>query len=358
MYFKSSYFYNFRNLMPERLLWSPGFNLITGRNGAGKTNFLEGLNLISGWGPLEKGTKMSALATWRADGSDKTDDRHDRASLWAGVSGEESAELFMSIGLRCSLKLDEKNTTASVVRSRVPVLPFLSDHLSLLRGSASHRRGLLDRVGSLISPSYARRLHDYKKALRQKSVLLRRRSDTRVANRTLIPLGAWLWTAREELSRLLEDALARFSDLLAVPMRVVYVRGGGGLDEEPLTDFRKALSEKNAGERAAGIPLVGPQRDDLRLICGTREAAVALSRGQSRRAASALVLASAYVVERSLARKPVLLFDEIASELDVDGRDATFDALLSTGCQVFAASADPIDFEGIETYRMQEGKFL
>ena len=351
MYFKSSYFNNFRNLIPERLIWSPGFNLITGHNGAGKTNILEGLNLISGWGPLEKGTKMSALVTWN----------HDKASLWAGISGEESAELFLSVGLRSSLKFDEKNVSASLMRSRIPVLSFLSDHLLLLKGSASHRRVLLDRIGSLISPSYAQRLHDYKKALRQKSVLLRRRAaekDVRIANRTLLPLGAWLWTAREELSRLLGDALAQFSDLLVTPMDVVFVRGGGGLDDNPSADFRKALSEKNVAERSSGIPLVGPQRDDIKLTCGARTAAVALSRGQSRRAASALILASAHIVERSLARKPVLIFDEIASELDEDGRDATFDALLSTGYQVFAASTDPIDFEGITTYRMREGKFL
>jgi DNA replication and repair protein RecF len=355
MYFKSSYFHNFRNLTPERLIWSPGFNLVTGRNGAGKTNFLEGLNLISGWGPLERGTKMSSLATWGDGGAEKTDRR---ASLWAGVSGEESAELFLSVDLRCSLKLDEKNVSASAVRSRVPVLSFLSDHLSLIRGSASHRRGLLDRVGSLISPSYAKRLHDYKKALRQKSVLLRRGVDVRAANRTLIPFGVWLWTAREELSRLIEDALAQFRELFAAPMSVEFVRGGGGLDDIPSADFKKSLSENGFRERASGVALVGPQRDDIRLTCAGREASVSLSRGQSRRAASALVLASAHVVERSLARKPVLVFDEIASELDGDGRNATFGALLSTGCQVFAATTDPMEFDGIETYRMQEGKFL
>jgi DNA replication and repair protein RecF len=355
MYFKSSYFHNFRNLTPERLLWSRGFNLITGRNGAGKTNFLEGLNLISGWGPLEKGTKMSSMATWMDGGADKADRK---ASLWAGVSGEESAELFLSVDTRCSLKLDEKNVSASTVRGRVPVLSFLSDHLSLIRGSASHRRGLLDRVGSLISPSYARRLHDYKKALRQKSVLLRRGSDARAANRTLMPLGVWLWTAREELSRLLVDALAQFRDLFASPRDVEFVRGGGGLDDRPSADFRKSLSENGLRERAAGVALVGPQRDDIRLTCAGRDASVSLSRGQSRRAASALVLASAHVVERSLARKPVLVFDEIASELDGDGRDATFGALMSTGCQIFAAATEPVEFDGIETYQMREGKFL
>lgn len=354
MYFKSTYFHSFRNLHGERRLWRPGFNLIAGPNGAGKTNFLEGLNIVSGWGPLERGTKMPTLVRWSNDDARV----RGRASLWAGVAGEEEAEIFASLSARSSLKYGDKSCAAGEMRARMPVLTCLSDHMAILRGGAAHRRQLLDRVGSLVLPLYAVRLHDYRRALRQKAALLRRCADPRVADRVLMPLGAWLWSAREEIVRRMSDALGVFSNLLARPMTVSFVRGGGGLDENPAQDFRRALLSKRDRERAARIPMVGPQRDDICLACGERSAAESLSRGQSRRAASALILSAALLVERVLARRPVLIFDEVTAELDSSGRDAMLEALISTGYQIFAATTDPIVHEGVHIFHMQDGQFL
>ena len=357
MHFTCTYFHNFRNLSPERREWSPGFNLITGPNGAGKTNFLEGLGLVSGWGPLERGTRMSALIRWRGEG------REDRASLWGGVDGEEPAEVFASLSARCSLRFCDRPTGASVMRSRVPVLSFLSGHISLLRGGASHRRQLLDRVGALISPSYAKRLHDYRHALRQKAALLRRGCDPGVANRVLVPIGSWLWTAREEIVGLISSRLNDFDRLLprGSNLSLAFERGGAcGVDEvrTAAEDFRISLDAAGVRERAAKTPLVGPQRDELRIRSGVREAATAMSRGQSSRTASAISLAAAAVVERSLGRKPVLVFDEIAAELDAGGREAILGSLLATGCQIFAATTEIYDLDGITVHRIEDGRFL
>ena len=106
------------------------------------------------------------------------------------------------------------------------------------------------------------------------------------------------------------------------------------------------------------MPLVGPQRDDLKLICEGRNAADFLSRGQSRRAASALMLASALVIERMIGRKPVLMFDEVVSELDENGRSVLLDALSEAGYQVFAASADSFEYAGAAVYRIKKGGFI
>lgn len=303
---------------------------------------------MSGWGPLERGTRMSSLVNWGES---------ERASLWARVSGERISDIFASISARCSLKCDDKAIGASAMRSKMPVLTFLSDGMSLVRGGASSRRALLDMAGAIISPSYAVRLYDYRKALRQKAVLLRRRMDARFAERAMIPTGSWLWIAREEIAKLLGVALRDFSELLASPMELRFERGGGGWSPSALEDFKMSLSMKRERELASGVPLVGPQRDDVKLICSGMDAALFLSRGQSRRAAAALILATALVVEQRVGRKPVLIFDEVTSELDEGGRHALFEALLDTGCQVFAATADDIDYEGISVYRLKDGRF-
>lgn len=352
MRFNSTYFHNFRNLQPERLSWSSGLNLITGHNGAGKTNFVEGLNVLSGWGPLEGQDRISSLVKWFSDG------REESASLWGRVSGEDELEVFASLSTRCSLKYANKTIRASEMRNRLPVLSFLSEHVSLVKGGASYRRQMLDRVGALVSPSYAKRLYDYRKVYRQKSVLLRRRRDTALVNRLIVSTGSWIWSAREEICRMMKSALVEFESLLSVPMELVFKRGGGGSFSDPLDDFKASLQMKKEEETASRLSLVGPHRDDIKLLCGKRAASIVLSRGQCRRAASALILASALVVERVLGRKPIMVFDEITSELDDSGKQVLFDALSNVDYQTFAVTTEDCSHRGAVMYRMQEGRFV
>ncbi|MDR1472595.1 MAG: DNA replication and repair protein RecF [Synergistaceae bacterium] len=351
MFFRGTYFYNFRNLTSERREWNNGFNLVTGPNGAGKTNFLEGLNLISGWGPFERSAKISGLVRWGLESGTGG------ASLWGGLDGEGRYEIFASLSSRCQLKCDGKPSGATEMRRRVPVLSFLSGSMSLIKGGASHRRQMIDRVGALISTPYAKRLYDYRRALRQKTALLRGYRDARAVDGVLASLGSWLWLTREEIARMICSELIFFSELLPAPLEFFFERGGGGLEKDPAEDFKLSLAARRDRERASRAPLVGPQRDDVRFSCGGRDASAALSRGQSRRTAAALMLACARLVERCLGRKPVLIFDEMTSELDESGREAIVDALLATGCQVFAAATDALDYNGIAAYRINNGRF-
>jgi DNA replication and repair protein RecF len=352
MYFSGTYFHNFRNLCGERKEWPPGFNVITGPNGSGKTNFLEGLNLMAGWGPFEKRTKISGVVRWNSL------ENNDGALLWGGICGEESSEVFASLHSRCQLKCDGKLTGAAEMRKKIPVMSFMPWHMSLLKGGASCRRQLIDMIGVLVSIPYARILHDYKVILRQKAVLLRNRREPRTADRILVPLGSWLWAAREEILKMLRSEIDKFADLLPAPIDFFFKRGGGGLDEKPSEDFKKSLRYSRERELSARQPLVGPQRDDMQLTCGGMEAAAIFSMGQSRRVVTALMLASAAAVERRLGRKPVMIFDEITSELDESGRYLTVEMLRGTGYQIFAATTDIPAYGGIEIHKMSGGRFL
>jgi DNA replication and repair protein RecF len=179
-----------------------------------------------------------------------------------------------------------------------------------------------------------------------------------MTDRLLVPLGSWLWTARGEIIRMLRNELENFSELLPSPMDFFFERGGGGLEEKPRDDYKKSLSRLREKEKFSRLPLVGPQRDDVKFFCGEVEASSFFSRGQSRRAVSALILAAALVVERRLGRKPVLIFDEITSELDEAGRMSAFGALLETGYQVFATTTESEACDGVEIFRMRDGRFL
>jgi DNA replication and repair protein RecF len=352
MYFSGTYFHNFRNIGAERRKWPPGFSMISGPNGSGKTNFIEGLNILSGWGPLDKNSRIANLIRWgEKEGELKT-------SLWGRVEGEESAEVFVSMRTRCQLKYDGKTIGAAEMRRKIPVLAFLPGHMSLVGGGASYRRRLLDITGALVYMEYARILRDYGTALRQKAVLLKKRNETKAADRILAPLGSWLWESRGEILKMIVSEIKKFAPLLHGKVDFFFVRGGGGLDEAPSEDFRKSLTMAKDREMRSGISLVGPQRDDIRIDCGGMGASAALSRGQGRKLAVALILASARVVERCLSRKPVLLFDEIYSELDAEGRNYVIEALVSTGCQVFASTAEASPRDGFDIFEMRDGRFL
>ncbi len=322
---------NFRNLFSGRVFWGPGLNLLMGRNGSGKTNCLEGLHLLLGWGPF--GDRRNLLA-W--DGTEKN------AFLTGNFSGEEDLFLALSLGGSTMVKCDGKRSSFPEIRLRVPALAFLPRDMNLMDGPPSGRRSFLDRLCALLYPLYARRLNDFRKAVRHRTILLRQGKKTAVTSRAMAPLAVWIWEARERAVRLLEEGLDGLGELLPASLELSLHRGGAGRKSDFSEDWWSSLAAERPRECRCCLPIVGPHRDDLRIESGGRDAAVFFSRGQKRRASVALMIAAGRSVEGRLRRKPILLLDEIASELDEEGRRFTVSTLERTGWQVIAAAAEQI----------------
>ena len=336
---------NFRNLSSLRISWGPGLNLVTGNNGAGKTNCLEGLHLLTGWGPFGDRTD---LVSWETEGG--------QAFLSGSFSGEENLFVAASIGGNTVMKCDGRRISFPEVRSRVPALAFLPGDMSILDGAPSIRRNFLDRLCALLFPLYARRLSDYRRAVRHRTVLLRSGKRTDAVSRTMAPLVSWIWECREEAVRLLTLGLSAFQGLLPGILELKHARGGAGLKNNGIEDWWASLEARSEKEKQLCISMVGPHRDDLYICCREREAAACFSRGQIRRASVSLMLAAGKAVEARLRRKPIVLLDEIASELDKNGRESTVEALHSTGWQVIAAAAEPItDHWPGSVWKVEEG---
>ena len=340
-------FNNFKNLEPREMRWSPGLNLLTGENGAGKTNILEGINIIAGWGPLERGAKTLSMPSWGSGSSE------------VQLTGElESGGIIrVKISRRYMLRLDDKSVTAADLRWNIPVLTFLPDDISIVEGSASFRRRLLDMLLALIIPSYAARLAEYRRGIRQKAVFLKRGMPTMIADRALLPLASWIWRMRMEGVKLISSCLEEMSELTPAKITLFLKRGGAGLADDCEDDYAQAVIKSREREAAVRFPLVGPHRDDIIITAGGRPASEALSRGLRRRTAVALMLAAADGVKRKIGRDPVLLLDEVTAELDPSGRRLLFEALLSRGTQVFAATAEPFceKFPGL-VHRISGGR--
>jgi len=331
MYCHTTLTRNFRNLKPQRLEWSMGLNLLVGENGSGKTNTLESMHILTGWGPF-RSLRRSSLVNWNM--------KDEKALLKGLFQGEEHLEIFSSLSERTLMKCDGKRSNCSLIRERIPTLAFLPGDLSLIDGSPGGRRRYLDRICALIFPLYAGRLNDCKKALRHRSVLLSHGKNVGVTSKVLAPLVSWIWSSRRAALDLVSIGMGNYTDLLPAPLKLDYSRGGSvGMDDLHL-DFWESLGASEEKERIIKRPLVGPQRDDIIITSGTRSASEYFSRGQRRRAAVAMMLAAAWAVEMRIHRKPLLLLDEIAAELDQKGRNIMVKSLMDCGWQVFAATAE------------------
>ena len=344
-------FNNFRNIEPREIKWSPGLNLLTGVNGSGKTNILEGMNIISGWGPFERGTKTASLPTWNSGSS--------VVRLTGQLDGPYGDIVQIKIEGRVAARFNEKGLSSAELRWQVPVLSFLPNDMAILEDSASYRRRMLDMLLAILIPSYAARLHEYRRGVRQKAVMLKRGIPTGTVDRALAPHAAWLWRMRQKAVELLSECLAGLDDLLPVKVDLKLSRGGAGfcLDEDE--DYRLALEENRQKEQLLKVCLTGPHRDDLLIATDGRPAAEALSRGYRRRTAIGLMLASSDGVRRKLGKEPVLLLDEVTAELDSEGRGILFAALAARHTQAFAATAEPYSggFPGA-VYSVSEGRVV
>jgi len=323
-------FRNFRNLENSLIAWGAGLNLLTGVNGAGKTNVLEALHIFTGWGAFG-GSKCADTVKWDSEGG---------ASLAAQATGEREVIIEAAITTRASLRLDGKSCRWGDLRSCVPSLTFLPSDMALIEGAPSVRRRFLDLLCALYFPLYAYKLSEYRKIMQHRRYLLSLGHSTRVTEETMANLSVWLWECRLEVIAALRIHLEKWRDLLPRAIDLSLKRGGGGNVNDLLEDFHCSCAILAERERASRLPLVGPHRDDLLLGCEGRAAPEVLSRGQRRRAALALVMAAASAVERRNRTSPVLLFDEVASELDDDGRTVLVECLQRSGWQVFAATAE------------------
>ncbi len=321
----------YRNLKPQCLEWALGLNLLRGENGAGKTNVLEALRLVSGWGPF-RGRSASDIPRWGGSSG--------KSALKAGFEGEETLEIGALVGRRVDLRKDGHPVGASTVRSRVPALSFTPEDLSLVEGAPAIRRRFLDSLCALLLPLYALRLLEYRRALRQRTAALRQSRGVSATARVLAPLASWIWASRAGAVDLLRMGLSEVGGLLPGPVEIAFSRGGSLGLEDGLEDFWASLARHSKVEERIGLPLVGPHRDDLVIEGRGKPAVQVFSRGHRRRVAVALMMAAGWVVERKLRRSPILILDEVAAELDDSGRKTLVEALSDRKWQVFAATAE------------------
>ncbi len=362
MYVRRLTLADFRNYHQLELDLPSGLLLFLGRNAQGKTNLLEAVYLLSTVRSSRVATDVE-LINWDSspDGPPiarivaEAERRSDSVRVEMAVRGPDEAH--SRAGKR--LRLNGVPQRASRVVGQISSVLFTPQDLDLIGGAPSLRRRFLDVMLSQVDGRYLAASQTYAKVVIQRNALLRRIRDRSARvdelafwDSRLSEAGAYIVEARTA-------ATARLTDLAATAHREL----SGGIEElrllyEPrwardwsaddlagkdraalAAALLQTLVQSRPQETAAGVTLWGPHRDDLLLLVNGRPAAAFASRAQWRTAALALRLAEARFLLETMGDRPILLLDDVLSEMDDQRRHAVLDALTDFD-QVWITSAE------------------
>ncbi len=349
---------NFRNLRDGELFPCPGVNVIYGGNAQGKTNLLEGLWLFTG-GHSFRGAKDVELP--RLDTA--TGENAPTAALaldFFSEGREQKALLQFENGRRSSVINGVKKKTGSALVGKVCAVIFSPEHLLLVKEGPARRRGFLDGALCQIRPSYAGMLHVYQRALSQRNALLKDigrfpelRDTLEVWDARLIQLGAAVMEERrryvEKIASQAQEiyrGISRGKEELSLSYAPSPRLPEGSSQQDWIELFKTELRRTEASDVRSGFTSVGPHRDDLEITLGGLSARMYGSQGQQRSAVLALKLAEAQALSQLTGETPIVLLDDVMSELDQSRQDYLLNHL--HGRQVFITCCSP------ETVSLQE----
>jgi DNA replication and repair protein RecF len=332
---------DFRSYARAELTVAPGVTALIGRNGAGKTNVLEGIHLVAR-GDSPRARDDAELVRWGANTArvsarvERVDDaRTVDIILFAPPEGERRrARRYL---------LDGAGKRADEAIGELAVVSFFPEDVQLLAEAPSARRRYLDAMVGQVHRRHRAESREYQRVLAQRNALLRAlRADVRPGSAEppsmelgfwdseLIRLGASISLRRLEAVRELvapfREASMRFSGADALSLAYAAQVEGDTIDERRVA-YRALLAHKRDRELWQGTTLVGPHREDLAVSALGRALPSFASRGEQRSAVLSLKLAEAAWIRDRVGEQPVFLLDDVLSELDPGRRDALVDAL-------------------------------
>lgn len=316
----------------------PGTTILVGPNGAGKTTVLEAAVLVLCGEPLRSGSVRDLITHGCEHLRVEATLRDGRSTVTAAAACSRDGERRLSAGGRAL-------ADCSRWRESLPVRTFVPDDLRLIKGSPRRRRSYLDTLAARRDPEYPQILKQYEEALSQRNVLLRatRHSgdDTQFSpwENILAESGIAVCERRAEaLGAFISAFQQMHQDLTGEPadgFRLTYRTNVAGLDRDAYRD-RLAVSRK--ADRQRTYTHLGPHRDDFRLMRGALDMRDCASQGEQRAALLTLVLAE-WEHLRSAGPAPLLLLDDVMSELDEERRRA-FLSIVGRGGQVVITATD------------------
>jgi DNA replication and repair protein RecF len=320
------------------LALEPGLVLVTGANGAGKTNLLESLHVgTQGFSPRTR-SDTQLLRFGETEG---------RIALRA-LRGESPVAIDVTLraeqGKRATVN-GAALRAAEQLRHEIATLVFTPDRLAVVKGGPAVRRAYFDRTLARMYPARSNLSVEYGAAVAQRNAGLRRIAGGFSSRAALDPwtsrvveLGLALVEARTEVIALLAPAIAQASGELGL--------GAARLEYEGDPPTVDALARVEPRDLERGTTSVGPHLHDVRIVSGTRDLRLYGSQGEQRVTVLALLLAEAELIAERRGTPPLLLLDDVLSELDPTRRHALADRIAGKGQTLITsttAAALPMD---------------
>ena len=355
---------SFRNYEQARLEFEPGVNLIVGDNAQGKTNLLEAISYL-GSGKSFRAMKTSEMVRFGAD----------FAEVEGTVFSQERDQtirflLFPGSRPRQIWRNGVKKKSAGDISGVLPTVLFCPEDLMILKMGSSQRRRFGDTALCGLRPNYDAALTEYNRILEQKSRILKDHFDNPAVlailpeyNQRLCQVGALLISYR-----------ARFYDSLGKSAGKFHNQFSGGVETFTLQyktvstvadpfatvakltqDLQDHLERHYRAELETAQCLTGPHKDDFSVALNGIDLKAYGSQGQTRTAAISLKLAQRELMGREWGEEPVLLLDDVLSELDPGRQDFVLNQIVSG--QVFITCCEPGRFTKLgKTIEIQSGK--
>lgn len=356
--------YNFRNFQAEHIELSPSVNIFCGENAQGKTNLIESLFFLSCLRPLKNGSERDLIRFGESE-----------ARVSARVQGLKEDELTVCLfaaSRRQTYKNKVKIAKVSDFAGILKTVTFSPDDLMIIKEGAAGRRRLIDIPLCQLFPRYYAALVSFNRCLEQKNRILKGYEENPALlqilpeyNKKLIEHGAEIIFFRTlyvkklaDHARLISDSLSSSRDRLEVRYRSL-----SNIEDTcvPLAKLKALYSEHleshGAAEIASRSCLSGPHKDDLDVIINGQSAKSFASQGQTRTAILSLKLAERDIFYQECGQYPVLLLDDVLSELDGERQKFVLNRILQ-GQVVVSSCCIPSDLavKGGRVFRIESGR--
>lgn len=360
MYLHSLVLKNFRNYCGTEICWDPGVNIIVGLNAQGKSNLLEGICYLSTASSF-RGTRDGDLIRWGQ-----------QFFFLEGLVKRKTADYTVSVGVSADNRKVAKingnqRKKLSDFFGVFNTVIFSPEDLSIVKSGPAKRRRFLDVEMVQLFPSYMYILSQYQKILFQRNNLLRERQEERKKESLLAVWDQQLSDTGSKIIKKRRELLQKLAPLARLMHRKI-TDGKEELDivyetiikEEDLrylavdkikNIFLESLLKGRREEKNRGMTLVGPHRDDLKLVVNNVDVRKFGSQGQQRTTALSLKMAELELMKGETSEYPVLLLDDVMSELD-DRRRKHLLNVISGRVQTFITATDG-DFSFGEALRLR-----
>jgi DNA replication and repair protein RecF len=349
---------NFRNISNADMTPGRGFNILWGCNAQGKTNALEAIYLLGHFKSFRRGGNDELIGPDHAHA--------DLRGEYASASGMAGTMALAITRNKKTVRVDGKTPRhGGELFGRFPSVLFAPEEISRIKGFPAGRRSLIDRALVQTMPSFLELARNYQRCLKQRNTLLKEDHNPTALQawtEELIRTGAEVRILRQRYLARLVPLLRKTYDHITAGKETADVHYPAESDSLPALreQLREDLKREHHRERRFGMTLIGPHRDDPVFLVNDRKLNLYGSQGQQRSFVLAFKTAQIQDLEAITGIRPLLLLDDMTSELDRDRQGFFFEFLQNRQGQVFITTTDlellpEADFRDVRIYRVEKG---